>query len=84
MVRSTFFSVYARTAVSVTHAMEEGLKQQWFYSIIASSFGLGMNLQVVLQRMVLCYHKLRSRDPSLELQRVYFASLHRNSLLSAV
>ena len=27
-------------AVFVTHAMKEGWKQQWFYSIMASSFGL--------------------------------------------
>ena len=31
-------------AVFVTHAMEEGWKQQWFYSIMASSFGLQLSV----------------------------------------
>ena len=30
--------------------------------------------------MVLCYRELRSHDPSLELQHIYFAFLHGNSL----
>jgi hypothetical protein len=31
-------------AVFVTHAMEEGWKQQWFYSIMASNFGLQLSV----------------------------------------
>ena len=49
-----------------------------FVRVRSSSWVL--SLQVVLQRMVLCYRKLRSHDPSLELQRVYFALIHGNSL----
>ena len=39
-----------------------------------------LSLQVVLQRMVSSYRKLRSCDPSLELHRVCFALVHANSL----
>ena len=36
--------VYARMAAFVTHAMEERWKWQWFYSIMASSFGLQLSV----------------------------------------
>ena len=58
-----------------------GWCSRWvLYCVRARNSSWVLSSQVVLQRMVLSYRELRSRDPSLELHRVCFALLHANSL----